>query len=46
MPRPPFRRHLAQPSIERVLLALFLCLIAVYAAVLLVQPSGVGRGGR
>lgn len=42
----PWRRHLPRPSIERVLVTLILLLVAVYAAVLLIQPSAVGRGGR
>jgi len=46
MPLSPFRRNPVRPLIERVLTAIFLLLIAVYAAVLLVQPSAVGRGGR
>jgi hypothetical protein len=43
---PPLRRYLVRPSAERLLLAVLLILIALYAVVLLVQPSAVGRGGR
>jgi hypothetical protein len=43
---PPFRRHLAWPSMERVVLMAFVLLLVAYLVVLLVQPSAVGRGGR
>jgi len=42
----PFRRPLAWPSTDRVLLVALLLLLAAYAVVLFVAPSAVGRGGR
>jgi len=43
---PHVRRHLARPSMERVVLIAFVLLFAAYLVVLLVQPSAAGRGGR